>query len=476
MLIRMTAMVLVFGYASVAWAETELVRDAPHVWNVGPDTATIAWFTSGDEAEAVLAYGPTEAYGTQVQADSRRWPLLEDGATFYQHVATVTNLEPKQKYHYQVFAGEVSLTPGADEDATYYFVTAPEPGDAGEVTFAVLGDGGKGNKYQRAIAYQLEQVPFDFMLHTGDVVYDYGADAEWHVNYYPVYKNLIRNRPWFLSLGNHEYLAAPAFRVVAPEYASSGERLLTEEEYASSDPKDPNPLVFASQERDDADGYFENAVLPTNADSERYYSFDWGPVHVVVLDSNRSRTPGRPGDDAYQWMVDDLAASDAPWKVVCFHHPMAGIGKDSYTHTSNTLTALRQSWHPVFEEHGVDVIFVGHDHNYQRTHPIVVDPETGDITRDDEHGVVHIVTGGGGGGLSDQSITPPPAWHSGVFHMRHHFLLVKADSKTMRITAIADEDINRRGVTEREGLGGPAEELDSVTLVKEPAAAATSDR
>src|SRR5690606_8497809 len=228
--------------------------------------------------------------------------------------------------------------PRASEADDYYFRTAKSPSDHSRFTFLVLGDGGEGNKYQRAITWQMEQVAFDFVLHTGDVVYDNGSDAEWHLNYYPIYRNLIRNRHWFLSLGNHEDLRSGAYYIVAPEHAVDDQRLLTSRHADAAQITDPAPLVFLPQAAGSAAGYFENAILPDQPGDERYYSFDWGAAHIVVLDSNRSFTPGAPGDPQYQWLIDDLSRSTAPWKIVCFHHPMTSIGKPAYVFSEASAT------------------------------------------------------------------------------------------------------------------------------------------
>jgi hypothetical protein len=458
------------GVSAAARGDTRLARETPAVWNVTPDSAVIAWFTSGDEATAELEYGSTLAYGSTARATSRIWPLLQSGDRLRQHSVTLTGLTPAAKYFYRVRAGKQSLTPTSGvTDADFHFITAPEPGDNGAVHFLVMGDGGEGNKYQRAITYQMEQAPHEFLVHTGDVVYDNGTDAEWSLNYYPVYRNLIRNRPWFLSLGNHEYLGSGVYYVVGAEYATKGERLMTEDAFLAAAEKDPNPLVFKSQKEGTAEAYLENAFLPERPGRERYYSFDWGAVHVAMLDSNRSRTPGEPGDPQYQWLETDLKASKAPWKVVAFHHPMTSIGKPAYLFSVEGVTDWRKDWHPLFERYGVDVVFAGHDHTYQRSMPIVVDPETGAIARDDARGVTHVITGGGGGGITPQSLFPAPLWHSGVYHMRHHFLRVTADADAMTITAVGDADVNIKGLSERQVVGGPSETLDTVTLKRRPA-------
>lgn len=465
---RPLALAFVVAYASglVAQADTRLARETPQVWSVTPDSAVVAWFTSGDDARATVEFGPSTGYGDTVAAESRAWPLIDRGDRLQQHVARLTNLKPGTKYFYRVRADDAALTPTPGSRADdFHLVTAPPVGDVAPVDFLVLGDGGEGNKYQRAITYQMERTPHAFLLHTGDVVYDNGTDAEWSLNYYPIYRNLIRNRPWFLALGNHEYLGGPTLYVVGPAFGrNNDERLKRQEQFDAMPEKDPSPLVFKPQAEGTAAGYLENAILPDGPGRERYYSFDWGPVHVAVLDSNRNRTPGKPGDPQMKWLEADMAASRAPWKIVAFHHPMTSLGKPAYLFSAEGLVALRKDWHPIFERCGIDVVFNGHDHTYQRTWPIVVDPATGDISRDDARGIVHVVTGGGGGGITARSVTTAPAWHSDVFHKRHHFLSVRADAESLKITAIGDDDINDEGVSEAKGVGGPAEVLDTFTL------------
>jgi hypothetical protein len=96
--------------------------------------------------------------------------------------------------------------------------------------------------------------------------------------------------------------------------------------------------------------------------SENYYSFDYGNAHVVVLNSNASTSPGSA---QYKFLDEDLAASTARWKFVAFHHTIYSSGR----HTSDKLR--QKNLAPLFDKHAVDVVFMGHDHDYERTKPLV---------------------------------------------------------------------------------------------------------
>src|SRR6185503_15453317 len=105
-------------------------------------------------------------------------------------------------------------------------------------------------------------------------------------------------------------------------------------------------------------------VTPANnaAGSENYYSFDFGNAHFTVLNSNQSTSPGSAQHD---FLEEDLAATSQRWKFVVFHHPVYS----SSQHGSDTT--IRSNLTPLFDAYGVDVVFMGHDHDYERTKPLV---------------------------------------------------------------------------------------------------------
>jgi 3',5'-cyclic AMP phosphodiesterase CpdA len=205
------------------------------------------------------------------------------------------------------------------------FRTAPEPGSGARVAFVALGDSGSGSPDQLAIYDQLETVPFDLIVHTGDIAYESGTLTEFEENFFDVYAPLLRSFPVFPAQGNHE--GSDVFRRVFD-------------------------LPWAG---------------PGN-----WYSYDWGDVHFVALDTNDI------SDEQAAWLDRDLSQSRRDWTVVFGHHPAFSSGQHGST------PSFQQRLVPILERHGVDLVLSGHDHDYERTLP--------------QNGVHYVVTGGGGRG------------------------------------------------------------------------------
>jgi predicted phosphodiesterase len=100
--------------------------------------------------------------------------------------------------------------------------------------------------------------------------------------------------------------------------------------------------------------------------TEQYYSFDYRNIHFLALSTE---TPFAVNSPQYNFVKNDLskAASDAniDWIIVYYHRPMYTIPS-----THSAISSLRSTYHPLFEEYGVDLVLQGHNHNYQRTYPI----------------------------------------------------------------------------------------------------------
>jgi len=95
-----------------------------------------------------------------------------------------------------------------------------------------------------------------------------------------------------------------------------------------------------------------------NMGGERYYTFTKGPVQLFALDSTYMDPV------QLEWLAIELAKSNAPWKIAFFHHPLYSSGQ---RHGSEI--DLRELVEPLFIQHGVDVVFAGHEHFYERVHP-----------------------------------------------------------------------------------------------------------
>jgi hypothetical protein len=130
-----------------------------------------------------------------------------------------------------------------------------------------------------------------------------------------------------------------------------------------------NHEMFGSSDTDTPAYWNAQFRLPQNGPSRlknRVYSYDYGPVHIVVLDSQQSGGGQYGGTFASQikWLDADLASSKAPWKIVFFHKAVYFL-KDGRSNT-----AFRKAFCPVLEKHHVDVVFNAHDHGIGRTYPI----------------------------------------------------------------------------------------------------------
>jgi hypothetical protein len=125
-------------------------------------------------------------------------------------------------------------------------------------------------------------------------------------------------------------------------------------------------------------------------DNERWYSYDWGHVHFVALDTEADYST------QMTWLEQDLAATTLPWKIVYMHRPPYSSGM----HGSDTT--LRNKLKPVVERFGVQLVLAGHDHNYERMKP--------------QNGVAYVVTGGGGIGTRSVGASSFTAFAEDVIH------------------------------------------------------------
>jgi 3',5'-cyclic AMP phosphodiesterase CpdA len=97
---------------------------------------------------------------------------------------------------------------------------------------------------------------------------------------------------------------------------------------------------------------------PWNMNGERYYSFKKDHVRFFVLDTDYLDRPQR------QWIERELRTATDDWKIVYFHHPLYSSAR---THGSEV--DLQLILEPLFVKYGVNAVFQGHDHTYERIHP-----------------------------------------------------------------------------------------------------------
>ena len=159
-----------------------------------------------------------------------------------------------------------------------------------------------------------------------------------------------------------------------------------------------------------------------NDRGERFYSFDYGGVHFIALDSNDEQGLRRGGVQ-YAWLEHDLAAATAArFTVVYFHHLAYTSGGEH-----DVTSAIQEETTPLFDRYGVDLVINGHNHHYERSYPLrYAAPRAPQILSTDRSryvnpgGPVYVVTGGGGAGIYDFPSTIQP-WS--VVHCACHEIL-----------------------------------------------------
>lgn len=168
------------------------------------------------------------------------------------------------------------------------------------------------------------------------------------------------------------------------------------------------------------------------APPKNFYSFDYGDVHFICLDStdfikneNYPHCTGGmiQGDVQYDFLIRDLQSTSAKWKIVFFHYP-------PYIAGGYQVEDLRQLC-PIMEQYKVDLVFNSHTIVYERSHPI----RDGKV--DFDNGIVYIVAGGAG--AMPEWLLPKREWHTSQSLAVPHFVQVVVTSDNLEVRAIDEE-------------------------------------
>lgn len=304
--------------------------------NMGNQTAvTLRWRTdiaTDSKIDAGTLFGTYTLYATNATATT-------------EHEVRITGLAADTKYYYRFGSSSQILQNGTDN----YFTTSPLATTTRKIRIAAFGDCGRNdNSFQSTTlsAYQnfVGSNPAEVLLLLGDNAYDNGLDNEYQTKYFDVYSsNILKNHQLFPAPGNHDY--------------------------ANNTSRQADHLI----------PYYSIFTNPTNGESggvasgtEAYYSYDWGNIHFLSLDSYGKENAGvtrlydTTGAQAV-WVKQDLAANTKPWVIVYWHHPPYTMGSHN-SDTETELISMRQNFISILERSGVDLIICGHSHDYERSY------------------------------------------------------------------------------------------------------------
>ncbi len=238
----------------------------------------------------------------------------------------------------------------------------PMPNIRGGTVFALMGDSGSGDMPQKAVAQSMITYfntarRFPFVLMLGDNLYDDDYTGEFSEPYKPL---LDRGVMFYAALGNHD--------------------------------------------RD-----LEIHFKPFNMNDRDYYTFDQGNARFAVLNSNHASDP-----DQAKWLDTVFTDAGSKWRIAYFHHPLYSSGQ----HADESREVIRPALEPVLRRNGVNVVFSGHEHEYERIAP--------------QHGIHYFVSGGGGRNLYD--VHPSP--FDEVAASEHHFMVAEIAGDRLFFEAI----------------------------------------
>jgi len=280
----------------------------------------------------------------------------------FQHAYTITGLTPGNLYYYRITAGA--------EQYAGSFRAAPSD-DAMQVKFFAYGDcrtypAPHNLVAQDVIAEYAADSDFQTMiLSMGDLVTDGDIESEWDTELFADYaylREMMACLPYQSCMGNHE-----------------------------------------------EDGVLFQKYFPYAYVDDRYWSFDYGPVHFTVLDQY---VPYGTGSPQLAWFANDLANTDKPYKIVYIHEPGWSAGGHENDATVQSVI------HPLLIEHDVSILFAGHNHYYARA-----------VVND----IHHVTTGGGGAPL----YTPNDSYPYIVATSKtYHFCTVDIDGPLLHFEAI----------------------------------------
>lgn len=351
------------------------VRDASKEFVVKPylqygtlDGMTVCW-RSAKKCTGKLLWGE----------DARCENVIESTEESEISSLRITGLQPETQYFYRV------QTLNADGDeifsdvATFQTAAKPETPFA----FAVIGDT-QGNPSVAGSIAELawEQRP-NFMVHAGDLVDQGKMGDDWIDEFFSSMHPLISRVPMYPVLGNHEQ---------------------------------------------NAQNYFDYMALP---DPEYYYQFSYGNSDFFMIDTNRKVDPE---SEQFQWLDKALGESKATWKFVCHHHPPYSSDENDYGDLWKTNKSTRgdtrvRALVPLYDKHGVDIVWNGHIHSYERTWPLSKNRAV------DEGGTIYMITGGGGGGLE----TPGPyrPYFQNNVRRGHHYTMVAINGNQLELKSFS---------------------------------------
>lgn len=260
------------------------------------------------------------------------------------HIMELKNLTPSTTYYYKVSAQNALA--GGDE--WHHFTTAPPFGAISPFRAWILGDFGAANQDQilvkRSFLDYSAEHPVDFWMWLGDNTYTSGKDFEYQNTVFSKdygYDSIFRYLPFYPTPGNHDYGSVI--------------------QGANGVHKGPYFNIVNVFQNGEAGGE------PSN--TEKYYSYDYGNVHFISLNSEAVSEVFLTNLNMKNWLIRDLQKNVQPFTVVYWHQcPYSKGSHNSDAAWEIFIKAMRENYVPILEEYNVDLVITGHSHVFERSY------------------------------------------------------------------------------------------------------------
>jgi hypothetical protein len=396
---RRTCLVALAALTLLLWPQPMLSGaggtpdDLRLTWVESPKTTqTIGWRTEATVTAGKVEYGlPGGRLSTALAAPPR--PLLTNIGAIHLFSATLRGLRPGTTYRYRVGDG-VNWSP--------YYSFRTESAAPDVFTFLVFGDSHEKNGpykvWESTVNEAYRRNPTArFMLTLGDLIYAGRDYREWDT-WFAACQNVIARIPTMPALGDHEHRGA------------DGSELYRKPEYATA---------LFNVPRNGPAGFEGQA-----------YSFDYGSVHVAVVNSSFAYQFKDPAeqrammDAEAAWLDSDLGATTQPWTIVAYHDATYNLSADR----SGTLT--KTTFGPIIDKHHVDVVLNAHDHAMARSFFI----RNEEFVSSAADGTVYFVSGRAGDNAKDN--LGRKVWHPFFYDAQEQSCYLAVEVAAGRLTVI----------------------------------------
>ncbi|WP_322781098.1 metallophosphoesterase family protein [Frankia sp. Cas4] len=372
----------------------------------------VSWTTPGVVGHPRVRFGPTAGGpDREVPAITRVYTDAVTGVEVISHHALLTHLEPDSMYLYEVHHDRIAHVEGG--------TLRTAPADRARFTFTCFGDQGTSAAYDPLgtpasghVVAGIERIGPLFTLVAGDLSYaNHSSDPlrAWS-DWFNMISTSARHRPWMPAAGNHEVergngphgLTAYQSRFLLPDNSEPADTRVAEGEIAAGTDPDVAGLWYAFT--------VSNVRFVILQNDDVCYQ-DAGMVYIRGYSGGRQRA----------WLTrtlrDARADPDIDWIIVCMHQTAVS----SAEHHNGADLGIRQEWLPLFDAFEVDLVLCGHEHHYERTHPLRGAVDGSDVLTprpvsaqtdviDTSRGTVHMVLGtGGSSSPSAGNLFDPPA-------------------------------------------------------------------